>query len=250
MRNDERAAHASWATWKRNRTVAATKTPVTPVPATPAPATIPEPVINLNPESETNMSDDSYIPPVVPQTMIEVSEVTVESESEVEVEPLPPPPPVYKRISRAEDASASRLGFVIGQLSTSDVKLTAQRAYHALHIPHALIVGRVDAPVDVLGNWIFVPFEIYDATGNLILRTKLEFKKHGLVQAEFDQILLTAGDYVVTWHPKGSCSATGSEYNRYTGTLAENEIPIVDDLIRYDGGIRRLGMPQFSLLAR
>jgi hypothetical protein len=161
-------------------------------------------------------------------------------------------PPEFKRISRSEDANASRLGWTLGRLEDSDIRLGGQRTFHLFHLPHALLIGCVEAPVELRGDWSVMEFAIYDAVGQPVIRTNLKFQKHGLVRSEFDHILVQPGDYTAVWKSPGTCIGQGSSYNPYVGILdnaAEYEPPILDELMRslHYEGLQKIGMPLFHL---
>jgi hypothetical protein len=105
------------------------------------------------------------------------------------------------------------------RLEDSDIRLGGQRTFHLFHLPHALLIGCVEAPVELRGDWSVMEFAIYDAVGQPVIRTNLKFQKHGLVRSEFDHILVQPGDYTAFWKSPGTCIGQGSSYNPYVGIL-------------------------------
>ena len=55
-----------------------------------------------------------------------------------------------------------------------------------------------------LRNWQGMEFAMYDASGQTVIKTPLEFHRHGLAGINFDQLKIESGDYVIVWRSPGT----------------------------------------------
>lgn len=154
------------------------------------------------------------------------------------VNPAPPvvevePAPVLLRTPRTPGDVASRLGLVIGR-RTGDVILPQQWAWHAFHLAYPAIIGRVAASIEVSDPRLppRVQIALHNATGERFLTTQLR-GTNGPYGAEFDELRLEPGDYLLTFFGP-SARASGSYANPNTGlfpTGTSIHNPVLDELL-------------------
>ena len=146
--------------------------------------------------------------------------------------PAPPAPPVYRKIERVAGDATSRLGFTIGTPAV-EVKTTLYAGWHAFCVAHPTVIGKIESPVEWEFDSDTVRLEIYDASGQRLLQTRLCPAQRGIMRAEFDEIRLDAGDYLLIWTHFGGRSAKGVKGVPNVGLFERGipQKPILDKVV-------------------
>jgi hypothetical protein len=171
--------------------------------------------------------------------------------------PPPPPPPAPKRTPRDAKDSASRLGLIVGK-QDSAITLTNRYAYHAFHISHPIVIGRIESTIEVPDPRLPVTLsaQLFDATGHQVLAADLR-GPNGRLSVQFDELRLKAGDYLLVWLAP-SARGAGSYTNPHTGLFRDNRVPdqpLLDALIKEPpvadafGQVTKIGLPQLKFFA-